>query len=73
MIKIIFFSDANKTLGRTFYGVVGAGVFNLEKVSPPEGERIVTTTRLIDIYIILNSFILSFDMLSQCAYVLLKS
>lgn len=38
-------SDANKTLGRTFYGVLGAGVVNLEKVKAPAGERIVTTTR----------------------------
>jgi len=33
------------TLGRTFYGVIGGGVFGLSPVSPPEGRRIITTTR----------------------------
>jgi len=32
-------------LGRTFYGLVGCGVVGLTPKSPPEGKRIVTTTR----------------------------
>jgi len=33
------------TLGRTFYGLVGGGVYGLSPSPPPEGKRIVTTTR----------------------------
>ena len=35
----------NAPLGRTFYGLIGAGVFGLNPSSPPEGQRIVTTNR----------------------------
>lgn len=39
-------TDPNRTLGRTFYAVVGSGWYgNLEPRSPPEGERVVTSTR----------------------------
>jgi len=38
-------TDPNAKLGRTFYGLVGTGVFGLTPVSPPVGKRIVTTTR----------------------------
>jgi len=38
-------TDPNPVLGRTFYGLVGAGVFGLQPSSPPQGKRIVTTTR----------------------------
>merc|ERR1711936_492112 len=38
-------TEPNPVLGRTFYGLVGGGVFGLEPCSPPEGKRIVTTTR----------------------------
>jgi len=37
--------DPDKVLGRTFYGIVGSGVYNLTKIPPPEAGRIVTTTR----------------------------
>ena len=33
------------TLGRTFYGLVGAGMHGLTPVPPPVGQRIITTTR----------------------------
>lgn len=33
------------TVGRTFYGLVGAGVHGLTRVLPPADQRIVTTTR----------------------------
>jgi len=32
-------------LGRTFYGIVGSGVRGINPVPPPQGQRIVTTTR----------------------------
>lgn len=32
-------------LGRTFYGLVGGGVRGLTPVKPPQGQKIVTTTR----------------------------
>ena len=33
-------------LGRTFYGVIGAGVVGIQKINPPSGEsKICTTTR----------------------------
>lgn len=32
-------------LGRTFYGLVGAGVGGISHQAPPAGERIITTTR----------------------------
>ena len=32
-------------LGRTFYGVVGAGVRGLTSAAPPDNQRIITTTR----------------------------
>jgi len=38
-------TEPNPTIGRTFYGLIGAGVFGLSPVSPPAGQRIVTTTR----------------------------
>lgn len=38
-------TEPNPKIGRTFYGLVGSGVFGLEPASPPEGRRIVTTTR----------------------------
>merc|ERR1719422_1267553 len=38
-------TDPNPVLGRTFYGLVGGGVFGLQPSSPPQGRRIVTTTR----------------------------
>merc|ERR1712218_630707 len=38
-------TEPNPALGRTFYGLVGGGVFGLDPCSPPEGKRIVTTTR----------------------------
>jgi len=38
-------TEPNAPLGRTFYGLIGAGVFGLIPTSPPAGQRIVTTTR----------------------------
>jgi len=38
-------TDAKATLGRTFYGLVGAGVYGLTPIAPPTGKRIITTTR----------------------------
>jgi len=38
-------SDSSATLGRTIFGLVGAGVFGLNPTSPPPGLRILTTTR----------------------------
>ena len=38
-------TEPNATIGRTFYGLIGAGVFGLSPASPPAGQRIVTTTR----------------------------
>ena len=32
-------------MGRTLYGIVGSGVRGIEKVPPPAGQRILTTTR----------------------------
>jgi len=32
-------------IGRTFYGVVGSGVYGLTRVLPPSDKKIVTTTR----------------------------
>jgi len=32
-------------LGRTFYGLVGGGVYGLTRVLPPSDKKIVTTTR----------------------------
>ena len=32
-------------LGRTMWGIVGVGGFGIEHVHPPEGKRIITTTR----------------------------
>ena len=46
-------------MGRTFYGVIGSGVVNLEKVPPPAGERIVTTTRFV-------SYVLKVDLAKSC-------
>ena len=38
--------EEDRQLGRTFYGVVGAGIGgNLTPSKPPEGERWITTTR----------------------------
>jgi len=37
--------EPNVKLGRTFYGLVGSGVFGLDRVLPPADRRIVTTTR----------------------------
>merc|ERR1712008_646508 len=34
-----------RSLGELFMALVGGGVFGLEPCSPPEGKRIVTTTR----------------------------
>merc|ERR1712032_791202 len=38
-------TEPNPALGRTFYGLIGGGVFGMKPCSPPEGKRIVTTTR----------------------------
>jgi len=38
-------TEPNAPIGRTFYGLIGAGVFGLSPASPPEGQRIITTTR----------------------------
>jgi len=42
-----FFNYENKgaKMGRTLYGIVGSGVRGIEKVPPPAGQRILTTTR----------------------------
>ncbi len=42
-----FFNYENKgqPMGRTLYGVVGSGVRGIDKVAPPAGQRILTTTR----------------------------
>jgi len=37
--------EPNAPLGRTFYGLVGSGVYGLQPSPPPQGSRIVTTTR----------------------------
>jgi len=37
--------ETNVKLGRTFYGLVGTGVFGLTRVLPPADKRIITTTR----------------------------
>jgi len=33
------------TVGRTFYGLIGSGVYGLKRVLPPSDQRIVATTR----------------------------
>jgi len=38
-------TEPNSVIGRTFYGIVGSGVFGLVPSLPPQGRRIVTTTR----------------------------
>jgi len=38
-------TDPAATIGRTFYGLIGAGVYGLTPVPPPAGQRIITTTR----------------------------
>jgi 3'(2'), 5'-bisphosphate nucleotidase len=39
-------TDENRVLGRTFYGVVGAGIGgNITKIEAPKGQRIVTSSR----------------------------
>jgi len=38
-------TEPNPQLGRTFYGMVESGVFGLNPSPPPQGQRIVTTTR----------------------------
>jgi len=39
------YKASSSSLGRTFYGLVGAGVHGLQSIPPPQGQRIVTTTR----------------------------
>jgi 3'(2'), 5'-bisphosphate nucleotidase len=39
------FDKPGATLGRTVAGMVGAGVIGLKRTLPPQGERIITTTR----------------------------
>jgi len=39
------YKEEGATLGRTLYGLVGAGVYGIKPVAPPLGQRIVTTTR----------------------------
>jgi len=38
-------TDPGATIGRTFYGLVGAGVYGITPAPPPVGQRIITTTR----------------------------
>jgi len=38
-------ADPNAVVGRTFYGLIGSGVYGLSPVPPPADQRIVTTTR----------------------------
>jgi len=38
-------NDPAAPLGRTFYGLVGSGVYGLTPVPPPPGKKIITTTR----------------------------
>eukprot|EP00092_Neocalanus_flemingeri_P084183 GFUD01105715.1.p1 GENE.GFUD01105715.1~~GFUD01105715.1.p1 ORF type:complete len:316 (+),score=106.80 GFUD01105715.1:115-1062(+) len=38
-------TEPNAPIGRTFYGLIGAGVFGFSPISPPVGQRIITTTR----------------------------
>ena len=38
-------ADPNAVIGRTFYGLIGSGVYGLSPVPPPADQRIVTTTR----------------------------
>jgi len=39
------YKSEGATVGRTFYGLVGSGVYGLTRVLPPADQRIVTTTR----------------------------
>jgi 3'(2'), 5'-bisphosphate nucleotidase len=39
------YKDKSAEMGRTLYGVVGTGVRGIDRIPPPAGQRIVTTTR----------------------------
>ena len=43
--SLIALKAKDGNLGRTLYGVVGSGVRGIERVLPPAGQRIITTTR----------------------------
>ena len=38
-------TEPNAPLGRTFYGVIGSGVYGLTPKNPAKGKKIITTTR----------------------------
>ena len=41
-----YYRDATNTIvGRTFWGIEGVGVGGFKVISPPEGKKIITTTR----------------------------
>lgn len=39
------YNGSDSGLGRTMWGMIGLGVFGFSQVKPPEGQRILTTTR----------------------------
>ena len=38
-------NSENETLGRTIWGINGVGIGGFKPISPPNGKRILTTTR----------------------------